>query len=307
MSKEFVGEAMEKNSIPVIDMQNFPGKYEKVLREACEEWGCFRLVNHSIPISLMSEMKAVVRSLFDLPTEIKQRNTTPLKWSGYGTFKEHEAMTMFDIVLPEAVQEFCSQLDVSDHQRKVIESYSKSVMALSVQIMEKLVTSLGLNTGNHSFDGWQMYIKMSKYNFNPETIASVGLPMHTDVSFVTIIDDDVAGLEVMKKESGEYVAVDPLPGSNLVIIGDFGAAWSNGRFHNAWHRVRGKEATGRVSINSFLMGPRDGTVEAPAELVNDEHPRLYVPFTWENYRTLQYSSENPWKGALADVLIHPIN
>ncbi|KAF5743185.1 2-oxoglutarate-dependent dioxygenase DAO-like [Tripterygium wilfordii] len=300
---------MEKNNIPVIDMQNFPGNDEKVLREALEEWGCFRLVNHSIPISLMSEFKAVVKSLFDLPIEIKQRNTTPLGWSGYGTFKEHEALTMFDVVFPQAVQEFCSQLDVSDYQRKlVIESYSKSVMALSVEIMEKLAAILGVKNYRHSFDDWQMFLKMSKYNFTPETIASdcVGLPSHVDDSFLTILDDDSAGLEILNDKTGEYVAVDPVPGRPLVIFGDFVTAWSNGRFHNVRHRVIGKVTTGRVSINSFLMGPRDGPVEAPAELVSDEHPRLYVPFNWEDYRTRQYASKDPWEGGLVHVLAHPI-
>ncbi|KAF5748327.1 2-oxoglutarate and Fe(II)-dependent oxygenase superfamily protein [Tripterygium wilfordii] len=213
-------------------------------------------------------------------------------------------MTMFDAGTPQGVQEFCSQLEVSDHQRKVIESYSESVIALGIEIWEKLVASLGLK-GDYSIDDWQIYLKMSKYNFSPETISSVGLPKHTDVSFVTLIDDDVAALEVMNNKSGEFVAVDPLPGSTVVLLGDFGPAWSNGKFSNATHRVLCRDPSPRVSINTFLMGPREGAVEAPEELVDDQHPRLYVPFTWEYYRTLQYASEDSWKPALANVLVNP--
>ncbi|KAF4380832.1 hypothetical protein F8388_017186 [Cannabis sativa] len=56
--------------------------YQK-LREACEEWGCFRVINHGIPKSLMSDMKTFVRFLLDLPTEIKARNADIITGSGY--------------------------------------------------------------------------------------------------------------------------------------------------------------------------------------------------------------------------------
>jgi isopenicillin N synthase-like dioxygenase len=62
--------------IPEIDMQEIEDleQYKK-LREASEEWGCFRIgcfriVNHKIPASLMSEMKKVVKDLLDLPMEM---------------------------------------------------------------------------------------------------------------------------------------------------------------------------------------------------------------------------------------------
>lgn len=60
--------------------------------------------------------------------------------------------------------------------------------------------------------------------------------------------------------------------------------WSNGRFRNVKHRVQCKEATIRLSIASFLLGPKEALVEAPPELVDTEHPRLYVPFAYKDYR-----------------------
>ncbi|XP_038722161.1 feruloyl CoA ortho-hydroxylase 2-like [Tripterygium wilfordii] len=83
LKKNLSMEKKSTSSVPVFDMQNFPGKYEKGLKEACEEWGCFRLVNHTIPISLMSDMKALVSSLFDLPIEIKKNNLPAIVGSCY--------------------------------------------------------------------------------------------------------------------------------------------------------------------------------------------------------------------------------
>lgn len=56
------------------------------------------------------------------------------------------------------------------------------------------------------------------------------------------------------------------------------------------HRVQCKEAAIRVSIALFVLGPKVETVEAPTELVDSEHPRLYVPFTFEDYRKLRLST-----------------
>ena len=54
--------------------------------------------------------------------------------------------------------------------------------------------------------------------------------------------------------------------------------WSNGRFCNVKHRVQCKEASIRVSIASFFLGPKEAAVEAPPELVDSENPRQFVPF-----------------------------
>lgn len=68
-------------------------------------------------------------------------------------------------------------------------------------------------------------------------------------------------------------------------------AWSNGRFCNVIHRVQCKEAKIRVSIASFLLGPKEIDVEAPIELVDEQNPRLYAPFKYEEYRVLRVSAK----------------
>ncbi|XP_070050398.1 uncharacterized protein [Nicotiana tomentosiformis] len=135
--------------LPVIDFEDFPKQSSKLIN-ACEEWGCFRLYNHHriLPASLMADMKGVVRSLLDIPTEIKKRNK-----------------------------------------------------------------------GNS-------------------------------------------------------------------------VAWSNGRFNNVKHRVICKEGKTRVSIVSFIRGHEDTTVEPPSELVDDENPRLYVPFMQDDLTKLRQSTRN---------------
>lgn len=82
-------------------------------------------------------------------------------------------------------------------------------------------------------------------------------------------------------------------------------AWSNGRFCNVKHRVQCKEACIRVSIASFLLGPKEEAVEAPPELVDSDNPRQFLPFTYEEYRKLRISTELQAGEALQFVRTNP--
>lgn len=108
--------------IPVIDLHDFPNNSAKLI-EASEEWGCFRIVNFDsiLPLPLMREVKTVVASLLELPVEIKQRNVDAIAGSGYrlpGRVNPiHEGLGLYDIASSQAVDQFCTQLDATPHQR----------------------------------------------------------------------------------------------------------------------------------------------------------------------------------------------
>ncbi|CAN4081784.1 unnamed protein product [Withania somnifera] len=236
-----------ENSVPVIDLQDFPRQLSRLIW-ACEEWGCFRILNHEVhdnilPVSLMSEMKKVVRILLDLPTEIKKCNKDVIAGSGYMPLSEknplYEALGLCDMSSPQDVDAFSTQLGASPHQRETIMKYAAAIHGLMMDIMRKMGEGLGLP--NVSFEDWPCQSRINKYHFNPEAD-----------------DESVGGLEVMKK-SGEFVAVDPWSNTLLVNLGDIGTVWSNERVYTVKHRVICKEAKIRVSIASFLLGPRDTT------------------------------------------------
>lgn len=279
--------------VPVIDLLSSPAEVGSRVLMACEGVGCFRVVNHGIPPELLAEMKTAVKSLFDLPDDVKRRNADIIAGSGYvGPTKEnplYEAFGLYDAGRAADVDAFCSLLHASPHHREVIRSYASKLHGLIVDIACKIAESLGL--GGYSFKEWPCQFRINRYNFTQESVGCSGVQIHTDSGFLTVLqeDDSVGGLEVMDK-SGSFVAVDPVPGSFLVNLGDVAKAWSNGRLHNVKHRVQCKEAAPRVSIASFLLGPTDGKVEPPTIFVDSKHPRLYRNFTFEDYRKLRLSS-----------------
>lgn len=103
--------------------------------------------------------------------------------------------------------------------RAVTLKYAKAVNELMVDIAHKIGEGLGVN--GLSFEEWLCQFRINKYSFTPETVSSRGVQLHTDSSFLTLLQDDenIGGLEVMKR-SGQFEAVDPCPGTLVVNLGD---------------------------------------------------------------------------------------
>ncbi|XP_075477303.1 2-oxoglutarate-dependent dioxygenase DAO-like [Primulina tabacum] len=291
-----------KKSVPVIDMQDFSTLPQKIV-SACEDWGCFRLINHGVPFSLMSDMKDVVRSLHDLPMEIKMRNynhqepskgyTPPNMASAF-----FESLSLYDDGSAVAVENFCTQLDVSPQQREIIVKYTSAVQGLAELLGSKLMEGLGLN--GEKFKEGICQFKMNKYNYGPETVGLQGAVMHSDAGFFTILqdDEDVDGLEAVDKTTGELISVDHVPGTLVFNVGDAGKVWSNGRFHNVKHQVQCYEASVRITIALFVLPAEDETVQVLPGLADSDHPALYVPFNFNHYRRLRISTNSPTGEAL---------
>jgi 2-oxoglutarate-dependent dioxygenase len=89
-----------------------------------------------------------------------------------------------------------------------------------VDIATKLAESMGLN--DQSFGEWPCQFRINKYNFTQDSVGSDGVQIHTDLSFLTLLQEDecVGGLEILDPDLGFYVEVEPLPGSLLVNLGD---------------------------------------------------------------------------------------
>ncbi|KAL8506226.1 hypothetical protein ACS0TY_017188 [Phlomoides rotata] len=293
---------MGKMSVPVIDMKATSSLSEKIVK-ACSEWGCFRMVNHGVPTELMSEMKALTRSLTDLPMEIKLKNSHPEPGKGYTppnmAGPHFEGLSLYDVASPAAIHDFCSHLHVSPYQREVLEKYTVALYDLVQFLGSKLMEGLGLKGGD-LFKDWICQMKMNRYNYSPETVGLTGAVLHSDAGFITVLQDDeiVNGLEVVDEISGEFVSVDPIPGTLLVNVGDVAKVWSNGRFCNVKHRVQCYKPLIRVSMALFVLAPKDEKVEAPPQLVDSDHHRRYIPFDFEDYRKLRTSTRSPTGEAL---------
>ncbi|KAK4484600.1 hypothetical protein RD792_007187 [Penstemon davidsonii] len=294
--------ASTTKSIPIIDMQETSTLSEKIVK-ACEEWGCFRLKNHGISMSLMSEMKAATRSLLDLPMEIKLKNSNPNEPSkGYTppnlASPFFDSLSLYDMASPGAVEDFCAQMDASPYQREIIYKYTTALCELVRLLGSNLMEGLGLYGDVYKQGICQL--KMNKYNYGPETVGLTGAVMHSDAGLFTILQDDenVNGLEVVDNKTGQLVSVDPVSGTLVINVGDMGKVWSNGRFCNVKHQVQCYKPTVRITIALFVLPSKDEKVEVLPGLVDSDNPCLYIPFDFEHYRKLRISTSSATGEAL---------
>ncbi|CAN1837670.1 Probable 2-oxoglutarate-dependent dioxygenase AOP1 (Fragment) [Linum perenne] len=122
-----------------------------------------------------------------------------------------------------------------------------------------------------------------------ESDTKLGFKGHTDKSFVSILHQNhVNGLEV-RLNDGQWVCYQPTsPASFLVLAGDAIMGWSNDRIKSCYHRVMvsGEEVRYAMGLFSFMSG----TIEAPQELVDEEHPLKYKAFYHQGL--LEYYMKN---------------
>ena len=99
--------------------------------------------------------------------------------------------------------------------------YAEAVHELFMRIVNKLAEGLGVKRGDIGFENWPCEFRFNKYNFIPESVGSLGVQLHTDSGFLTILQDDesVGCLEVIDK-TGEFITFNPWPDILLVNLGD---------------------------------------------------------------------------------------
>lgn len=71
----------EQVQLPIIDFSSLRAHKKPVhessyheLRKACEEWGCFVVVNHGIDYKVIHHLETATRAIFSISDERKQNN-----------------------------------------------------------------------------------------------------------------------------------------------------------------------------------------------------------------------------------------
>ncbi|KAK5055433.1 hypothetical protein LTR84_013183 [Exophiala bonariae] len=124
------------------------------------------------------------------------------------------------------------------------------------------------------------------------------MPAHTDWSTVTFLfQDDCGGLQVEDpKRMGQFIDVEPIPGTVVMNVGDLLMRWSNDYLRSTMHRVRlpplqdrfsgdEKMTRARYSIPYFLTTDPDLLIECLR--VDEHHPPKYEPITQRDYAAMR--------------------
>ncbi|KAI3971280.1 hypothetical protein MKW92_042230 [Papaver armeniacum] len=239
----------------------------KQVKEACENHGCFQVGYEKVPGKLHDEMFKGMKDLFTLGDEIKQKNISCKPHHGYigkdSNYPLLESLGIENAPILDKVRAFTD----------LMWSNGNPSFCITIPTSRTLITCLGV----------------MKYKAPFIDQPTIGLPAHTDKNILTILYEDIQGLEVLSKK-GQWIHVVPKQGNFLVIVGESLMAWSNGRMHAPKHRVMMKGENDRYSYSQFSTPNELVHVETPKELVDEDHPLLFRPFKFLDY--LRYFDAN---------------
>ncbi|GLJ41171.1 hypothetical protein SUGI_0852440 [Cryptomeria japonica] len=283
--------------LPVIDLSKFPQELDDEelshlgdhpmlakIREACIEWGFFRLVNHGISVELLDKAQNVSRGLLSMPIEAKERAmTTCNPYDSYHRKDNFETFSLLYSCKSESLEQMCLKLWPEGNPSfcETMVTYDLCASNLAQKISKIIVASLGLDAValyRSHFEKCISRLRLNGYSSHQKSIGEEILESNADPGCLTILyQDDGGGLEIRSRE-GKWFHVKPVSHSFVVNLGDSLKAWTNGRYRSAEHRVVWKGWMDRMSIAFFTSFPMETEIWAPEELVDNNNPRRYKPF-----------------------------
>ncbi|CAD6242170.1 unnamed protein product [Miscanthus lutarioriparius] len=290
-------------SFPVVNMEKLETEETatamEIIRDACENWGFFELLNHGISHELMDEVERLTKAHYASFREAKFQEfaarTLEAGDKGADVKDVDWESTFFVRHLPAS--NLADLPDVDDHYRQVTKQFASEIQKLSEKLLDLLCENLGLEPGylKSAFagsNGPTFGTKVSAYPPCPRPDLVDGLRAHTDAGGIILLfqDDQVSGLQLLK--DGEWVDVPPIRHAIVVNIGDQLEVITNGRYKSVMHRVLTRPDGNRMSIASFYNPGADAVIfPAPAFVggAADEEERAeatYPRFVFEDYMNL---------------------
>ncbi|KAL0404610.1 UNVERIFIED_CONTAM: Gibberellin 2-beta-dioxygenase 6 [Sesamum radiatum] len=277
-----------ESEIPVVDLGSSMSPAQN-LSKICREWGMFRLVNHGVPMELLTRLHEHANKLFSLDFEAKQALiTTPILYfwgspalSMSGNVQQRgpcaDSLNWLEgLNVPLANNlEFEYDNPLLQSFRSLLEEYGKhqtrlaktifSVMAKDLSFPpSKSKSYLSLPTG---------FLRVYRYLRCPMADRRWGIDSHTDSSVLSILhQDQVGGLQVYKND--KWLDVKPIHNTLIVNLGDMMQAMSNDNYISVKHRVRVNKEKERISIGYFVFPAKDAVIESSR----------YKPFTYPEFQ-----------------------
>ncbi|XP_071722574.1 gibberellin 3-beta-dioxygenase 3-like [Rutidosis leptorrhynchoides] len=306
--------------VPVVDLargsDSSPADIQPIIRSACENWGVFRVINHGVPLDLLDQVENQTMKLFSLPADRKARAArTPQCSTGYGVLP---VSSVFNKLLwsegftisGSPLMEHAIKLWPDQEQERftfcdVFVEYQKEMKLLAEKLFGIMLSSLGLSDLDQQDQfKWfkapapapehgssdptlvpRVLLNLNYYPPCPDPTRAVGLVPHTDSSLITLLYpsavNSYGGLQAVSEDDTCWVSCEPMRGGIVVILGDLMHILTNGRFKSVKHRAVVDKERSRTSRVYFYGPPNEVLISSPAKLVDETHPAMFKPVTWE--------------------------
>ncbi|KAK7826236.1 protein dmr6-like oxygenase 2 [Quercus suber] len=268
--------------LPIIDFAKLQGSNRSQainsLKNACEKFGFFQLVNHDIPKDVIESIIDVSKRFFELPFGERSKYGSPVR-CGTSSNQNKDDMFCWRGFLKLSCQPLSDVLPLWPSSpvdlRQAVLNYSKNTKYLYLMLTEAILESLGLmditnnENENDEFrefkDGSQLIV-VNCYPACPEPDLTLGLPPHSDYGLLTLL---------LQYE-----------------------IFSNGKYRSLIHRVLVNPSKSRISIASLHSLPFNSVVQPSPKLINEDNPRRYMDTDFASFLDYSSSSESKRKSFL---------
>lgn len=306
-------EPKSASHLPVIDLgpsfsddQAARDRIAGEIGKACRDTGFFYVSNHGVDQALVDATFAESNRFFDQPDDWKARVRKRDDSNGYepmeaqrldnespGDLKESFNFTTGGVPGSPGYKTSLWPDDFPGFRDR-LEAYNTALRALGLHVSQLIALSLGMPAHHfdHMFDPQKSPLRILRYPPHPEETEfnQLGAGAHTDWGWITLLaQDPLGGLEV-ETATGDWVRVDPIPGTFVVNLGDLLMRWTNGQFHSSLHRVmNNRSGKNRHSIVLFYNQAHETHVEClPTCLAPGEVPK-FPPCTAGEHTMQRYN------------------
>ncbi|GAB4825205.1 Aconitate hydratase mitochondrial [Ancistrocladus abbreviatus] len=287
-------------NFPVINMEKLNGEKRsttmEMIKDACENWGFFELVNHGISHELMDKVERLTKEHYRKCMEQRFKELVASKGleSVSTEISDMDWESTFHLRhLPES--NISEIPDLEDEHRNVMRQFAQGLEKLAEELLDLLCENLGLEKGYlkkafYGAKGPTFGTKVSNYPPCPKPDLIKGLRAHTDAGGIILLfqDDRVGGLQLLKGD--QWIDVPPMRHSIVVNLGDQLEVITNGKYKSVMHRVIAQTDGARMSIASFYNPGSDAVIYPAPELVEkeakEEQKQVYPKFVFEDYMKL---------------------
>uniref|UniRef100_A0A2P2QLT5 aminocyclopropanecarboxylate oxidase n=1 Tax=Rhizophora mucronata TaxID=61149 RepID=A0A2P2QLT5_RHIMU len=284
---------------PVINMEKLNGKERPAtmlkIKDACENWGFFELLNHGIPTEFLDTVERLTKENYKkcLKQRFEELMASKSLKEDQKEIKDLDwEITYFLRHLPESNIAEIPHLD--DEHRTVMKEFALKMEKLAELLLDLLCENLGLEKGyiKRAFSGSRgptFGTKVANYPPCPKPDLIKGLRAHTDAGGIILLfqDDKVSGLQLLK--DGQWIDVPPMRHSIVINLGDQLEVITNGKYKSVEHRVISQTDDTRMSIASFYNPGSDAVIYPAPALVEKEAAKkkqVYPKFVFQDYMKL---------------------
>ncbi|KAL8235061.1 hypothetical protein R6Q59_021161 [Mikania micrantha] len=308
-----------QDSIPIIDYSlltsgtaNERSKVVQEIGKACEDWGCFMLVNHGVPEALIQEMMDVTSEFFNMANEEKLEFEAhgvldPIRCSAGINDVNQNKDTLWREYLRLIVHPSFNCPHKPPGFSEVASIYVKRTRAVAMELVKGVSESLGFEASymnqELNLDAGFQLLAINYYPSLSETNISRGLMPHTDHGLLTLLyENGVPGLEVLR--NGKWVRMGGVSNAFCILNSDHLEIFTNGKYRSKLHRTVVKDERKRITLVN-PNGPSLDTVVGPSSRLVDGETRVprYLPMKYSQYLESQTKIITAGKHALDEIRI----